>query len=172
MSLHDRDDRRDAPRAGEALRTRHCELVPVTSSLAHAILTGNLERVHPAEGWPHRNTLMAISRVLDKLPAEVWLIQVAGRTIGDCGTRGPVDSTGGIEIGYGLAAPYWGCGYGTEAVTALTRSLFGRPGVAKVVARTAADNVASWKVLEKAGFRRVDSSLTELKYEFPALRAG
>jgi RimJ/RimL family protein N-acetyltransferase len=137
----------------------------VSAPLAHEILAGNLDRVCPAEGWPHADTAAGISHVLAESAAEVWLIQVAGRTIGDCGTHGAADATGAIEIGYGLSESYRGRGYGTEAVIALTRLLVGRPEVTKVFARTAPDNVASWKVLEKAGFRRVSSSRTELRYE-------
>lgn len=148
------------------LRTRRCELVPVSASLADEILAGNCEAVSPAEGWPHSDTSAAMSHVLTKAPAHVWLIQLAGRTIGDCGTHGPVDATGSVEIGYGLAAPYRGRGYGTEVVTALTQWLIGCPGVTKVSARTAVHNIASWKVLEKAGFQRADSSPTMLVYEY------
>lgn len=148
------------------LRTRRCELVPVSAALANEILAGHYEKVWPGEGWPHADTSAAMSQVLTKAPAHVWLIQLAGRTIGDCGTHGPIDATGSVEIGYGLAAPYRGRGYGTEVVTALTQWLIGRPGVTKVSARTAVHNVASWKVLEKAGFRRADLSATMLAYEY------
>jgi RimJ/RimL family protein N-acetyltransferase len=156
----------------EIQRTQHCELLPLTVELAHKILAGDLEELHPAKGWPHPDTSAALSHVLAEPPAEVWLIQVEGRTIGDCGTHGPVDATGSVEIGYGLAQSQRGQGYGTEVVTALTRFLTARPEVTRVFARAAAENVASWKVLEKAGFRRVNSSSAGFEYEFSAHHPG
>ena len=46
--------------------------------------------------------------------------QVLGRVIGDCGIRAPVDDAGCVEIGYGLADPYQGQGFGTEVVMAIS----------------------------------------------------
>ncbi len=149
------------------LRTRRCQLVPVSVSLAHAILSGDIEKLHPGDGWPHADTSVGVSGVLKTAPAEVWLIRFAGRTIGDCGTHGPADESGSVEIGYGLAAPYRGRGLATEAVAALTESLAGRPGVKRVLATTAPDNVASWRVLAKVGFRRARSTPSLFEYEFP-----
>ncbi len=147
-------------------RTQRCQLVPVTVSLAHEILSGDVEKLHPGDGWPHADTSTAVSLVLKSPPAEVWLIRFGRRTIGDCGTHGPADESGSVEIGYGLAGPYRGRGFATEVVAALTQSLAGRPGVKRVLARTAPDNVASWRVLEKVGFRRLESSPSLFEYEF------
>lgn len=148
--------------------TPRCVLVPVTASLAREILLGDYEHMVPADGWPHPHTSFAVSRVTSASPAEVWLVQFEGRTIGDCGTHGPVDATGTVEIGYGLAAPFRGRGYGTEVVAELTRWLFRRPAVKRVTARTAVENLASQKVLEKAGFVLVGSSPPMLEHELSA----
>jgi RimJ/RimL family protein N-acetyltransferase len=52
-----------------------------------------------------------------------------------------------------LAAPYRGQGYGTELVIGLSRWLLGQDHVQRVVARrVAADNTASRRALERAGF--------------------
>lgn len=60
------------------------------------------------------------------------------------------------ELGYWLGEPFWGRGYGSEAVSALldtTRAT----GLAPVVeARALAHNRASLRVLEKQGFVRVE----------------
>jgi RimJ/RimL family protein N-acetyltransferase len=147
------------------LRTRRCELIPVNASFALEILAGNYENAHPAEGWPHADTSVAISHVLSESPADVWLIQLAGRTIGDCGTHGPADASGNIEIGYGLARRFRGHGYATEVVSVLVSWLLTRPDVARVRARAAIANVPSWRVLEKAGFTRVGRSGELFEYE-------
>ena len=49
--------------------------------------------------------------------------------VGDCGTFGPPDDEGRVEIGYGLAAPFRGRGIGTEAVGALADWVAAQPGV-------------------------------------------
>jgi len=71
---------------------------------------------------------------------------------GDIGTHGPVDEAGSVEIGYGLAAPSRGQGYGSEAVAAVTGWLLSQPGVRQVRAHTLTSNAPSRRVLEKAGF--------------------
>ena len=55
-------------------------------------------------------------------------------------------------IGYGLAAPYRGHGYGTELVRALSRWLLRQPGVRHVVAQVEPDNAASRATLRRTGF--------------------
>lgn len=61
-------------------------------------------------------------------------------------------SVRGEEIGYWIGRPHWGRGYGTEAVRRLTRLMFQAFGAEKVAAGIMADNPASARVLEKAGF--------------------
>ena len=83
-----------------------------------------------------------------------WLVVVDGRVVGDCGMHGPGDDPGVVEIGYGLAAPERGRGYGSEAVRLLSDWLLDQPGVRAVVAEVDPDNVPSRRVLEKNGFLR------------------
>jgi RimJ/RimL family protein N-acetyltransferase len=59
------------------------------------------------------------------------------------------------ELGYRLKRSAWGKGYGTEGSRALIRKGFSELGVARVVAYTYGDNVASRRVMEKAGMRLV-----------------
>ncbi len=83
----------------------------------------------------------------------VWLVLLGEVVIGDCGTVGGLDDAGAIEIGYGLAAEHRGRGYGNEVVAALSGWLVAQPQVERVVAREVlADNVASRRALENAGF--------------------
>ncbi len=55
------------------------------------------------------------------------------------------------ELGYRLRKSAWGKGYGTEGSRALIRKGFTELGVQRVVASTMVVNVASWRVMEKAG---------------------
>ena len=57
------------------------------------------------------------------------------------------------ELGYWFDPAYWGKGYGTEAVIAFSRWVFTAfPKLLRLEAFAFADNAASMRVLEKAGF--------------------
>lgn len=57
------------------------------------------------------------------------------------------------ELGYYIAEEYWGHGIMTEAVKQICRYIFGRSDVIRIYAEPFADNAASCRVLEKAGFQ-------------------
>jgi RimJ/RimL family protein N-acetyltransferase len=59
------------------------------------------------------------------------------------------------ELGYRLRKSAWGKGYGTEGSRALIRKGFTELGVRRVVAETMAVNIASRRVMEKAGLTLV-----------------
>ena len=85
----------------------------------------------------------------------VWNIQLndgTDRSVGDLSFKG-MDSYGVVEIGYGIKKEYEGQGYMTEAVTVMSRWASEQTGVNHVEAETDPDNMASQRVLEKAGFR-------------------
>jgi RimJ/RimL family protein N-acetyltransferase len=81
----------------------------------------------------------------------------SGLVVGGVGFHGPPEA-GEVEIGYGIVPTRQGRGYATEAVITLVSLALTMPEVAAVVASTDADNVASQRVLEKAGFKLVDRS--------------
>ena len=58
---------------------------------------------------------------------------------------------GEIEIGYILDEPFWGKGYATEAVRACIQHGFEKHYFKKILATILPDNIASQKVVEKAG---------------------
>ena len=60
-----------------------------------------------------------------------------------------------IVLGYRLRRAVWGQGYATEVVRALIRKGFTELGVQRVFATTYQDNLASRRVMEKAGLRLV-----------------
>ena len=93
-----------------------------------------------------------------------WLAgHQAGMSIRDTGTdafAGTVGvaywepTTGQAMIGYDLAREWRGRGYASRAVRLLSTWVFGHTGIARLIAGTAPDNVASQRVLEAAGFQR------------------
>jgi [ribosomal protein S5]-alanine N-acetyltransferase len=56
-----------------------------------------------------------------------------------------------INVGYYFFDRYWGQGYATEAVTSATHHLIAQ-GVSRLVATVTSGNVASERVLQKAGY--------------------
>jgi len=58
------------------------------------------------------------------------------------------------EIGYIFNRKYHGKGYCTEAVKALIDDRITRPEVHRINAYCSPENIASWRVLEKAGMKR------------------
>ena len=62
---------------------------------------------------------------------------------------------GEIVLGYRLRQPAWGKGYATEGSRALIRKGFTELGARRIVAETMAVNLASRRVLEKAGLNFV-----------------
>lgn len=63
-------------------------------------------------------------------------------------------ATGVVSMGWGIAPEHWGKGLMTEAVRAVIDWLFASTKAFKAVATADAENVGSWRVMEKAGMRR------------------
>jgi ribosomal-protein-alanine N-acetyltransferase len=76
----------------------------------------------------------------------------AAQLVGAGGYFGPPTAEGTVEIGYSIVDEVRGEGYGTELARALTERALRYPGVHRVIAHVAAGNVASHKVLKRAGF--------------------
>ena len=82
----------------------------------------------------------------------IWMVELRdGTHVGEFCFKG-IGEDGKVEIGYGVAEDWRGNGYATEAVSALVDWAMKRPGVLMVTAETEPSNIASQRVLEKAGF--------------------
>ena len=88
-----------------------------------------------------------------------------GYLIGAIGIDGHSPAKPGeAEFGYWLAKPYWGRGLMTRAVCAFTDYAFQRLRLHRLYATPFVHNVASQRVLEKAGFKRAEPfHMTHLK---------
>ena len=93
-----------------------------------------------------------------------WLVErqdddghLSGELLGFCGLKrcnqpgGPV---GDMEIGWRLREDAWGKGYAIEAARAAMRAGFEQFDAPHMVALTVAENVPSWKLMERLGMRR------------------
>lgn len=82
----------------------------------------------------------------------MWFIELpSGERVGELCFKG-LSCDGIVEIGYGLLPEFWGKGYATEAVMAVTEWASRQQGVKQIEAETDAENIASQRVLYKAGF--------------------
>jgi RimJ/RimL family protein N-acetyltransferase len=83
--------------------------------------------------------------------------------VGGIGFFGPPRESEEVEVGYGIVPSRQGRGYATEAVQAMLAMAWADPRVTAVVAGTDPGNLASQRVLGKAGFRQIAAD-GELRY--------
>ncbi len=88
----------------------------------------------------------------------LWAVEVVGAApfIGFIGLAVPrfeAAFTPCVEIGWRLAAEYWGRGYATEGARAALQFGFEQVGLDEIVSFTVPDNVRSRRVMEKIGLK-------------------
>ncbi len=155
------------------LLTARLRLVPTPlPELRRAIRSGDLGRAlgfytlgyNAKKRREHRKIYRAKCRLMREAP-DLWLFCTAWQLIereqnvfvGEAGFKGGPSETGEVEIGYSMQESFRNRGYMTEAVGALCHFALAQRAVpVRVVsATTLPENVASHRVLEKCGFRRM-----------------
>ena len=88
-------------------------------------------------------------------PARIWAVGFHKEDSALIGWSGLsyLEDTGEVEIGYGLAKPYWGRGLASEAAAATIKYGFEQLGLPRIVAIASPDNITSRRVLEKLGMK-------------------
>lgn len=83
----------------------------------------------------------------------VVMLKTTQQLIGNCGIR--MESAGAHQgdLGYELSPDHWGHGYATEAARAVINFGFSQLGLHRIWSWCIAENIASWRVLEKLGMR-------------------
>jgi RimJ/RimL family protein N-acetyltransferase len=109
------------------------------------------------DGFPHPYTKadgQAFVRESRRMnPESNFAIDVGGSAVGGIGFHLQSDvERVSSEIGYWLGQALWGRGIATDAVVAVTRYAMERYDVTRMFALPYAHNVASCRVLEKAGY--------------------
>lgn len=109
--------------------------------------------------FPHPYTMAAARAFLDRVvpirPVTNFAIDVGGEPAGGIGFAPGTDvERFSAEIGYWLGEDFWGRGIVTEALSLVTEYAFTRLNVLRLFALPFADNLASARVLEKAGYER------------------
>ncbi len=110
------------------------------------------------DAFPHPYTeehgRQFLERFMAQDPPLIMAIDVAGKAVGAVGLHPQTDVfRRNAELGYWIGAPFRGNGIMTEAVRQATaRAFVVLPEVHRVFARPYGSNLASQRVLEKAGF--------------------
>ena len=151
--------------AKSVIGTRRLILRPLRESDAAAIFAlfndWDVMRWLSSPPWPYtRGDAEAFVRAM-RAPADdtaevAFAITLQDRLIGSIGLRprpaSNLQSDAGLNVGYWLGRAYWGHGYMTEALRALVNHVFALSGEAAIFCGAFADNRASLRVQEKAGF--------------------
>lgn len=108
-------------------------------------------------GFPHpyheENGRNFIAFATKDDPIHIFAIDINGKACGGIGLHPQQDiQCKNAELGYWLAAPFWGKGIITTAVKQVVDFGFKTFDIDRIFARPFGTNTASQKVLEKAGF--------------------
>lgn len=94
-----------------------------------------------------------IKMVCDDNPVKVFAIEIDGEAVGSIGVFPQADIHRlNAEMGYWLAEPYWGKGIMPRAIMQMVEYAFSTFEINRIFARPFGRNLASQRVLEKAGF--------------------
>jgi ribosomal-protein-alanine N-acetyltransferase len=147
------------------IATARLRLRPFASSDApalHAILGQNdvLRYFPPSDPPDLARVERLVQSMLDHWQERgygLWAVecQRTGEFMGRCGLQYLPD-TGEIEVDYLLGRDFWGKGYATEAARASLSWGMDNLDLKRVVGVVHVDNVASQRVLEKAGMVRLE----------------
>lgn len=117
---------------------------PVSPELDEALQATILPSVKNAAGNIFYSTLWTV------------IEKSSQKMVGDLCFMGDPDPSGELMLGYGLYEHCRGQGFMTEAVGAIVSWALSQTGVSAVVAETDPANEASWRVLQRNGFTRVN----------------
>ena len=163
------------------IRAGRVVLQEVLPAEAERLVDGGPRDPSWADGYPLAGTIPPARAIIAQAHDGVWRpgfgmyqivltakgeVRDGGRpniVIGDIGFH-TAPSAGSVEIGYGIVPAHRGHGYVTDAVNALTAWALAQPGVTEVRAETDPDNVASQRVLDRAGFTFVEATAEARRY--------
>jgi len=153
------------PSIMDPIRTQRLELIPATAEFVRAEIedpTCFFARLGVAadDKWPSKTLQEVLPLFLEALqdPANVgwltwyWVDRAENALVGGGGFKGQPAHDGTVEIGYETRPAYRRRGYASEAIAALVHWVLSQPGVRRVFAETAADNIGSICVLKGTGF--------------------
>ena len=103
--------------------------------------------------YTKENGKMFIEFATKNTPTNIFAIDINGEVSGGIGIHPQEDvHRKNAELGYWLAEPFWGNGIITKAIIQIVEYGFIHFDITRIFARPYGTNVASQRVLEKAGF--------------------
>ena len=103
--------------------------------------------------YTKENGKMFIEFATKNTPTNIFAIDINGEVSGGIGIHPQEDvHRKNAELGYWLAEPFWGNGIITKAIIQIVEYGFINFDITRIFARPYGTNVASQRVLEKAGF--------------------
>jgi len=123
------------------------KVAQMTLNIPHPYLPGMAKDwiSNHAQGWQSKSHI-----------SYAITINTANTLIGAMGFAKLNDTT--LELGYWIGEPYWGNGYATEAATRLIEFSFDVLGYKTITAKHLAHNLASGRVMIKAGMKYIKNS--------------
>lgn len=151
------------------IRTERTTLAPISPALARRIVEldeRDGDAWHPE--YPFADELGPLRGLAESTTGDpiftMYLIRDAdGTAVGGLGFFGPPDSTGRVEFGYGLVHAARGVGLATEAVAGAL-SFAAAHGAERAAAETDVTNLASQRVLLKAGLAETGRTATTVSF--------
>jgi RimJ/RimL family protein N-acetyltransferase len=124
-----------------------------------------------SDQFPHPYTVEKgkafIEHASNGSPVNIFAIDVENRAVGGIGIHPQADIyCKNAELGYWLAEHYWGKGIISKAIVNMIEYGFSTFDITRIYARPFGTNIASQKVLEKAGFK------LEARYEKTFFKNG
>lgn len=148
----------------EVIETNRLVLRPLkeTDSGAFAALVNDWDICRMTGSFPYPFPKPSVDGLIDIFLARAatgkaihWAITRNGIFMGAAGFY---ETTQGRGLGYWLGRSYWGHGFATEVVKGLADHMAKHEPNAVLMAEVFTDNPASRRVLERAGFQRLDAT--------------
>jgi RimJ/RimL family protein N-acetyltransferase len=152
----------------ENIYTDRLLLCPITFAMTENLLEQKTEELarlglFTDGSWPTADTLDILPIIYETLRTappsgfETWLIvkQADRKVIGDIGFHGRPTASGEAEIGYAIIDTEQGRGFGSEALKAMVAWVRRQANVKVLRAECLINNIASARMLKKAGFCEV-----------------
>ena len=140
---------------GERCVLRRWRPSDATSLVRHANSLNVARHLRDRFPYPYtsQDASVFLAAASNEEPQTNFAIEVAGEAAGGLGyVLGTDVERYSAEVGYWLGEACWGGGIMTEALRLFTRHAFDELGLLRLFALPLADNVASIRVLEKAGY--------------------
>lgn len=117
-------------------------------------IAGNLTNQFPYP-YTKEHGKRFIEMAMSHQPTRIFTIEIHGEAAGGIGIHPQSDVyCKNAELGYWLAEPYWGNGIITSAIKQMIEYGFSNFDIIRIYARPFSTNMASQKVLEKAGMKK------------------